>query len=310
MPLDLETPAQRRLAEELLALGGPRPSVGPDLADDLRMRIERGAATHVGDGAGERLFLSHGAINRLVCDGWVVDHERRGFLWTPQAATSRVGMRAIELDWASRRTADPDRLVSRVWRDLASDTGGLARYLNGLDDLARAAIRHDAEQFVTEVRDTWPPLPPGAHARLGRRVRVAVAGGRVVLGATPDLTLGRLRGDRAGMLAVSFRTGVRRPRKDRAAARFDALLLTLKYGVPPFRWATYYVAEGAWDLEDLDPDVLRSTTSDVVAAIDATFGVRQRAEAGTPVLRAGEHCGWCGQRPTCPVSQAAGTLEA
>ena len=47
-----------------------------------------------------------------------------------------------------------------------------------------------------------------------------------------------------------------------------ALLATLKYGVAPFRVATFYLAEADWDHLDVDEDLLTATVADTAAKID------------------------------------------
>lgn len=304
MPLDLTTPAQRRLVDELLAWHDRRPAVDPELAPALRAFLESGvgaAAARIP--AGQHVFVGKSSLDALVCDGWWRDRAGSTFTYRPAIVRGKLVHRAVELDWKTRRGYAPEAVVARVWDELASDTtDGLAGYLNGLEAMTADELRHDAEQLVTEFRDTWPALPTIAAARMEQKVRVTLAGGAVRLQGTPDLTLGRLREDECRMLLVDFKTGQRKPQSERDELRFYALLLTLKYGVPPWRWAAYYVPECAWDLEDLDPDALWAAARRVVDGVEQAVRLSfdEVDEEGLR-LRGGAHCSWCSRAAGCPA---------
>ncbi len=220
----------------------------------------------------------------------------------PAAGSGKLAHRAIELDHAVRRDTAPDEVVARTWHETVTARDGLADWLNALDDIEAARLRHVAEQRVTDFRDTWPVLPPQAHLRLEHRIDATLAGGRVLVRGTPDLTIGGVRDDRCRMLLVDLKTGRRNPVAERQDLRLYALLATLKYGLPPFRWATYYVSEGAWDAEDLDPRLLQGAVDRVVdsarRAVELEF--HRPAEADLRLV-GGAWCRFCGRRDTCPA---------
>jgi hypothetical protein len=309
--MDIDTPAQQRLRDELLAWDAERPAVDPGLASRLRAALEQGVAEvldehDVGD---ERLWVSKSALDRLACDGWWVDRRETGFTPSSAMVAGVLAHRAIELDQGSGRRHGPDVLVRRAWDELATDAGAMADHANGLDALDADMLRDDVLQLLTDHRDTWPLLPVAAHVRTEQQVRVRLAAGRVVLLGAPDMTIGSVRDDRARMLLVDLKTGMRREQQERQDLRFYALLLTLKYGQPPFRWASYYVAEGGWDAEDLDEQLLWTA---VRRTVD---GVRQAARlltGGDLHLRPGGYCRFCSRRDDCPayLSQGPATVEA
>lgn len=276
-----------------------------ELAPALRGFLESeltGAAGRIPPG--EHVFVGKSSLDTLVCDGWHRDRAERSFRYSPAIVRGRLVHRAVELDWKTRRRHPAEAVVGRVWEELASDPrDGLAGYLNGLDPFAGGELRHDAEQLLHEFRDTWPALPSVAAARLEQKVRVELAGGAVRLQGTPDLTLGRVRGDRCRMLLVELKTGQRRPQAERDELRFYALLLTLKYGVAPWRWATYYVTECAWEAEDLDPDALWAAARRVVAGVEQAVRLRtDTPEEETLQLQGGPHCAWCSRAAACPAA--------
>jgi hypothetical protein len=83
--------------------------------------------------------------------------------------------------------------------------------------------------------------------------------------------------------------------------RFYALVLALRFGVPPYRVATVYLESGEWQAEDVDAHVLEHAADRVIGAIRAVAA----ATAGRPLpLRAGPYCTWCPRAATCPSSSA------
>lgn len=317
--METSTPAQTRVRDELLAWDTPRPLVDPDLAHELRAALEDGARAVFerhgldpaasGDRYGDTVWVSKSRLDRLVCDGLYRAALEEPFSWNPAIAVGTLAHRAIELDHATRRGRTPAQVVAHVWDEVVQRSGdGLALFANGLDEVAAASLRQDVEQLLTEHRDVWPALPSSLHVRSEQAVRVELLDGRVVLAGTPDLTLGRVRDDRARMLLVDLKTGLRRPDVERQELRFYALLLTIKHGQPPFRWAVHYVAEGAWDAEDFRPELLDTAVRRTLDGIEQA--VRLRDEGAEERLRAGRWCRFCPRRDGCPeyLSQGDGTV--
>lgn len=300
----MPTPAHQRLVEDLLAWDAPRPLGDPGLADRLRDALEAGLAPLVDRvPAGERLFLSKSRVQALVCDGRYLDQQESPFTWSPQLAGGKLAHRAIELDQAAGREVPPDQVVAHAWQERATEVGSLAQWLNQLAPLEASALRQVVEQRVTDFRDTWPLLPPQAHLRLEHRIDATLAEGRLLVSGTPDLSIGGVRDDRCRMLLVDLKTGRRNPMAERQDLRLYALLATLKYGLPPFRWATYYVSEGAWDAEDLDEDLLWGAVRRLVDAADraATLELDRPDEADLRLV-GGAWCRYCGRREHCPAA--------
>jgi hypothetical protein len=163
----------------------------------------------------------------------------------------------------------------------------------------------DAAKTLELFRSTFPPL------RVMRRalspstewhVRVEVMGGALVLSGTLDLVLG-VSDDPAApsRLAVDLKTG-RAWREHAEDMRFYALLLALRFGVPPYRVATVYLDSGEWQSEDVDERVLHRAADRVIDAVRAAAA----SDGGRPFeLRPGPYCTWCPRSSTCPVSQTS-----
>ncbi len=81
---------------------------------------------------------------------------------------------------------------------------------------------------------------------------------------------------RATRLAIDLKTGNAYP-EFAEDMRFYALLLTLRFGVPPYRVASLFLESGAWQAEDVTEDALHHAADRVIAA----------ARSGARALRAG-----------------------
>jgi len=300
--LDLRTPAHERLVTELLDWHGERPVADRALVDELRDEL-RGGLDEVATGLprGTRIFLGKTSLNALVCDGRYLDQRDSPFEWSPQVASGKLIHRALEIDHATHRGESVDDLVQHAWTEMATAPGSLADYLNGMARVQSSVLRHQAEQRITEYRDLWPLLPPSVPMRTEERMVFAVGDGAVVVQGTPDIVIGNVRDDRCRVLLIDLKTGQRNPMTERQDLRLYGLLATLKYGQTPFRWATYYVTEGSWDAEDVDPNLLRGAVQRVVDGARKVARL-QADDPGELRLVGGSWCRFCGRRDTCPAA--------
>ena len=81
--------------------------------------------------------------------------------------------------------------------------------------------------------------------------------------------------------------------------RFYALLMTLRFGVPPYRVASLFLDSGEWQAEDVTEETLFHAADRVVATARAAAALMNGREA---VLTAGVYCGWCPRAETCPAA--------
>jgi hypothetical protein len=304
------TPAQRRLLEELLAVDAPRPPPEAGLAARLRTSIETAVAPALDlVPSGERLRLNKSALSALSCDGRYIDLVERPFSWEVPMVRGKLAHRAVEVDWRTGRAHEPSELVDRAWSDLALETD-LGEFLAGLDAMTAGMLRSDAEQILTEMRDVWPAIPSRWSPRFEQPVAATFADGAIEVRGKTDLTIGRARPDRRQVVVVDLKTGWRRPQQERQDLRLYALLLTLKVGVEPFRLATYYLAEGAWDMEDVSPETLEAAARRVVDGVIRAARLRY-ARPSDDALRlvAGAYCRWCGRAPGCPAYDPEGVAD-
>jgi hypothetical protein len=132
-----------------------------------------------------------------------------------------------------------------------------------------------------------------------------------MLRGKPDFAIGRaLHAGRRRLLLVDLKTGRRNALRNLADMRFYALLATLKYGVAPFRVATFYLDEARWDAEDVDDDVLEAAARTVVAKAARAARLAQPVAETELRLLPGPACDWCGRAPGCPARDDAASPGA
>ena len=296
------TPAQRRTLEGLIGTD-ERPMFPVDAVLRLRDRIEEAARAFE---LPDALWLGKSNLTDLArCPGLfdaVRAGERGPFAFSARSAAGRLAHKAIELEVAGREERDPLELVEQSAERLGED-GAFSAYWGGLDGLQRDENLMDAAKTLELFRSTMPPL-----RRMRRElapstewhVRVELLGGAVVLSGQLDLVLGSGRpdGTRATRLAIDLKTGRAWP-EHAEDMRFYALLLGLRFGIPPYRVATLYLDSGEWQAEDVDERVLERAANRVIEAIRAAAA---SAAGRRAALTPGPYCTWCPRSLTCPSS--------
>ncbi len=302
---DHRLPAHRAVVDELLSWGAPRPEVAPDLVEAVQDRLWAGLEPVAAE-LDDSLWLSKASLRALDCDGRWLDQQESTFTPTLRMLAGTITHRAAELDHASGRQVEIEDLVERAMQDVgANPTRRDAEVLNGLDPLDRADLRATGRDGLVEWRRLWPDLDQ-VEVTFEHRLRAQVGTGPrgVVLSGQPDLVVRspRPRAGRATDLVVDLKTGRRNETGDRADLRFYALLWTLKYRRPPFRWATFYLAEGRWVHEDFTPALLLGAVDRVVDGATRAARLRAGVAESELQLNPGGHCSFCGRRATCPVA--------
>ena len=297
------TPSQRRTFERLI---GPdeRPLFPADVVSHLRDRIEEAVRAVE---LPEPLWLGKSTLNDLARCAGLFDAIRAGergpFSFTSRFAAGRLAHKAVELDVAGRVDRDSHGLVEEAVDRLVDDEA-FRGFWDGLDGLRRDETLMDAAKTLELFRSTMPPL-----RRMRRElapstewhVRVELLGGAVVLSGTMDLVLGSgwpVEPGRATRLAIDLKTGRAWP-EHAEDMRFYALLLALRFGVPPYRVATLYLDSGEWQAEDVDQRILDRAAERVIGAVRSAAA----SEAGRELdLVPGPYCRWCPRAGVCPVS--------
>jgi RecB family exonuclease len=311
--------ARERLRTDLLGWGQERPRVDTEQVAALRERLETGLA-EVSDeldaalaASGRRqLLITKSRLDRLACDGWALDPAP--FEHTEANVRGTLVHKALErhLDGGEAAAAPAAQVVDRAWHELAASQPGdprsISAWLNACPDDAAGRLREEVAALLTTFREVWPELPPEAvEVRTEKRLDVTLAGGAVRLQGRLDLLVdSRHRDDRARALVVDFKTGVPRSDHDRAEVRYYALLTALSSGRLPFRWATFYVAEGRPEVEDLHGPTLEATILRILHAVRQS-GRLAAVEEGrvAPRLQGGFWCRNCLRQDDCDEADRA-----
>jgi len=305
----------RRTLDQVFAWGTPPPIPPEGLADELRAFVVERLTPHLPEltrlaqnAYRRRILVTKSKLSRLSCDGWQNDPLPYTHNWNNVRGV--LVHAVIAQDLRTRRERDVMDVLRDVWRTHASDHPGdptsLAAWLN---QQTRNDAQTMAEQICQQVaihRDVWPLIEP-AHAILvaERSVEWTLPGLPVALRGVPDLIVNSTTRDEAARsVVIDWKTGLPRPENDRADARFYALLFTLATGMPPKRWATFYIAEGRAEVEELRPDALFSAAAQCVATVTQLLRLAAVAdgqnEAELFTLRGGSWCRFCARQPHCP----------
>jgi hypothetical protein len=300
------TAVQQRTLDRLIGKE-PRPVFPADVAQGLRDRIEDAVR---GLDLSEPLWLGKDRLNDLTrCEGKLaaaVLGETEPFAHSRTSAIGTLLHRAIELEVGAREETGAQAVAAKAAERLSEDDPRFATYWRRLDQLDQDDHLLHVLRRLTHFRGSFPPLreirtmlAPVAELR----VRAEFLGGALVLSGQVDLVLGRpdpLAPGRASRLVIDLKSGGAYPEYPEDM-RFYALLMTLRFGVPPYRVASFFLESGEWQSEDVDERTLHHAADRVIAATRSSAALRG---GRPPELRPGRHCAWCGRAATCPESLA------
>jgi hypothetical protein len=300
--MQLTEPQQRTLDQ---LIGTERPVFPSDLPQRLRDRIEeaaRGLELH------DLLWLGKERLNDLDrCEGtfWSkLAGEGPAFAHSRATAVGVVQHRAIEVvvgarealepyeaaSIAATRTADREERFAEYWRQLASAEQ---------DELLMEVAKRTAlfEGSFPPLRDLRRELAPMVELPM----KAELLGGSLVVSGKVDLVVGRpdrMQPMRAQRLLIDLKTGGAYP-QHAEDNRAYALLHTLRFGVPPYRVASFFLEGGTWQVEDVHEELLFHAADRVIGAARSAASLRAGRE---PALTPGRWCAWCPRAQVCPVA--------
>jgi hypothetical protein len=241
------TDPQRRTLERLIG-GGERPVVPMDLAQRLRDRVEdavRGLELR------EQLWLGKERLHDASrCEGLLASQlagEAPAFAHTPRTAGGVLAHKAVEVDMSARDVLDPQTAAEVAMQRLVQREERFAEHWSLLSTAEQDETLMEAARRLTLFRASFPPIRElrRSLAPISElRVRAELLGGDLVLSGQIDLVLGMpdpAEPLRAHKLAIDLKTGDARP-EFAEDMRLYALLLTLRFGVPPYRVASLFLA--------------------------------------------------------------------
>jgi PD-(D/E)XK nuclease superfamily len=301
----LLTDPQRRTLDRLIG-AGERPVFPADLRQRLVDRIE-GAAREL-ELRGP-LWLGKDALNKLTrCEGRFAAKlagEDPPFEHSPTTAAGVLAHAAIEVDVGARAALDPHAISSIAADRLVAREERFADFWRTRSALEQDEVLMEVVRRITLFQASFPPLRD-----LRREVapvtellcRAELLGGALTISGKIDLVLGvpdRIEPGRATRLAVDLKTGGAWP-EYAEDMRLYALLMTLRFGVPPYRVASLFLDSGEWQSEEVEEDTLFHAADRVVTAARAAGALLGGRE---PHLTPGPWCAWCPRAFECPRAE-------
>ncbi|MDP9296173.1 MAG: PD-(D/E)XK nuclease family protein [Actinomycetota bacterium] len=300
------TTVQRRTLESLIGTA-ERPSFPLSLAERIRDRIEDAVRTL---DLSETLWLGKSNLTDLGrCEGFfqsVLAGERTPFEHSPKTAAGKLFHKSIELEVSSREELPSRELAGRAVERLEDDAQ-FTTFWAGLEGLHHDELIVDAAKIVDLFRSSFPPLRPYRRELAPvpeARLRAELLGGALVLSGQIDLLIGAPSSEpgRATRLAIDLKSSGRGWPEYPEDMRFYALLMTLRFGVPPYRVATLFLESGEWQAEDVTEGLLIHAADRVISAARASAAL---AGGRPPALSAGRFCEWCPRGLSCPASSVS-----
>jgi hypothetical protein len=299
------TDPQRRTLDRLIGTG-ERPVFAADLRQRLVDRIE-GAARELE--LREPLWLGKEALNQLAkCEGRFaarLEGEDPPFVHSLNTAAGVLTHKAIEVDVGARTDLDPHAIAATAAERLCEREERFGEFWRERSAAERDELLMEVVRKVTLFQASFPPL-----RELRREtapitelpVRAELLGGDLTLSGKIDLVLGvpdRLEPARATRLAVDLKTGGAWPGYAEDM-RFYSLLMTLRFGVPPYRVASLFLDSGEWQAEEVGEETLFHAADRVVTTARAAGAL---LAGRAPELRPGAWCGWCPRSFVCPSAE-------
>ena len=301
------TDPQRRTLEQLIGVG-ERPVFPSDLRQRLVDRIEdavRELELRDPLWLGKEKVTDHGRCEgkfqaSIMGEGPAFEHNAR----------SAVGVllhKAVEVEVGSRDELDLHAVSARAAERLVENEARFAEYWRTLSAVEQDEVLMDVVRRVALFRGTFPSLRD-LRSDLAPitelPAKAELLGGALTISGRIDLVLGMPRKadpNRATRLAIDLKTGGAYP-EYAEDMRFYALLMTLRFGVPPYRVATLFLESGEWQSEDVNEELLIHAADRVIAAARSAAAL---AGGRAPKLTPGRYCEWCPRGLSCPSSTVA-----
>ena len=299
------TPAQQQAWTHLLAADdarSTRPPTDPQLArrlrDHVRSRLRTALQTVP---AAETIWLSKTALRALVCDGRYLDHREQPFSWSVASVAGQLAHAAIAVDLAGGRQRPVDVVADHAWAQIVARNSSAGAFVGALPGVDADALRAETIRRCLAFRDCFPHLPSWMHARTEVPLTWRLSA-QVIVKGVPDLVVGRPDPERRLLQLIELKTGARRDGHRDDVALY-ALLATVKYGVAPFRVATYYLDEADWDAADVTAPLLDAAAARLIAQVTRAITLTVAPPARENLmLRRTASCNWCGRASTCPLT--------
>jgi hypothetical protein len=295
------TPSQRRVFDDLLAIGAPRP-VGPQtIADDLRAYLVEQTRPALALWTERSLWVGKSLLGTAMrCEGQLAADaaEPRNKPLPLPTAIGIVVHRAIQLSH-THPGRTPEQYIQASLQGSRSEEAFEAFWARSEEHTQSDLIVASTSRLISFM-DSLPPLQASWAPRFEEPLSVKI--GSIVLAARPDIVLGRPRPDgRQTMFLCDVKsTDLRENHFDEAM--FYALVATLRYGCLPYRSCVLSLTTMEWTDADVTAERMWEAARRVVEGVNRIVEVLTETRGAS--LLPGHHCGYCPAKRTCPSHEA------
>jgi hypothetical protein len=301
----LLTDPQRRTLDRLIGQGA-RPVFDTELPARLAARIRDELGGLVFEPPlwlGKEKLKDHGRCPGLFEAKVSGEGAAAPFEHGERSATGVLVHTAIEVEVGVRDQLDPHVLAAKASERLVTREERFAEFWDRTDPVERDLLLMETVRAIELFRASFPPLRDlrGELTPITElRAKAELLDGGLVLTGKIDLVLGRQAKDdpAARRLVIDLKSAGAHPEYVEDL-RFYALLLTLRFGLPPYRVASFFLDSGEWQAEDVTEETLGRAVDRVIRAARAAATLGAGA---SPELTPGPWCGWCPVAEACPAA--------
>lgn len=291
------TISQNKVIDNLLVLGGSRPFSSTNDAVHLKEYIEKKIGNELFDWKGGKIFVTKSLlrINNGCQVSYLADLERKSDKFSIATVVGSIVHKAIQISYTHPSKSQQETVLNALKALRISNQKFDEWYATQEVGVQSEIIALSSSKYFSFL-DDWPRLDPSWTPRFEEPINVKFKD--FTLSSRPDLILGRPHTDfKRTMLVVDFKTSQLRD-EHRDESLFYALVMTLRYGVMPWRSSVYSLSGGDWTEPDFSLEDLEMIADKTVQAVklhaSLTSGLKE------PVFVPGDQCSWCVLRESCP----------
>lgn len=204
------------------------------------------------------------------CQLSYIDDLAEPFAWKPATARGTIIHKAIELSFRLKDKSPVELAAVTMAHIQENDPyyDALAQMLNNLTEVEHAELENDVANAISAFIDGFPPIRhnPQWNPTIEMRHRNLLADGRIQMRGKTDLTLGRSDPEISQRVIIDIKTGRYRDVHIQDL-RFYGLCETLRYGVAPRIYGTFYLDESRLYVEHTSEEQLAATARQVVDSV-------------------------------------------